>query len=282
MRAFEASKENIEVQRKQIDAKFVDLTWIFAQSLFMAINTVLWALSYAEIRQAYPRGEVRELLDKALETAFFCSLKWPGVEGAIELYGTLQHTCLKAYDGDPDQSYTLASPINRPSPATTASPEPLSSPMSSEFNQSHMSSASGPPSPDGHRVQSLHKGATLPHVQHHHSYDAHLGPSDLPPARPSQTQDHSAYAFDTSTFDPATFDNPLPPVFNPHLARSPTHGLFSPLYQPYTSNMGFGSGHDFVLSGSWQASQPMFALSLQQQAELMDKLEVGRIDGILG
>lgn len=46
------------MHREQMITGSVDVTWIFTQSLFMAFNTVLWSLSYPEIRREHPIEEV--------------------------------------------------------------------------------------------------------------------------------------------------------------------------------------------------------------------------------
>ena len=57
-KCFDACEFNIYMQREQITKKNVDLTWIFTQSIFMAINTMLWSLSYVEVRHKHKREAV--------------------------------------------------------------------------------------------------------------------------------------------------------------------------------------------------------------------------------
>ena len=95
---FEASRFNIYAQKRQIESKSIDITWMFGQALFMAINTILWTLSYPSIRKAHPKAEVEQHLQAALEAIYIVSRKWPGVESALDLYMTLADTCLKAYE----------------------------------------------------------------------------------------------------------------------------------------------------------------------------------------
>ena len=61
----EAALYNIRLQREQIANKSVDLTWVFTQTLFMELNTVLWALSYPEVRKENPRQEIEEFVQLA-------------------------------------------------------------------------------------------------------------------------------------------------------------------------------------------------------------------------
>jgi hypothetical protein len=129
--AYAASVFNIYMQREQIEYKIVDLTWIFTQSLFMALNAILWALSYPQIRQDHPKEEVVKHLDTAMEAIRLGSERWPGVLSALELYENLIKGCLKAYESG--ESYVVHSPSNKPSPASlqdVATPPSLSSPSS--------------------------------------------------------------------------------------------------------------------------------------------------------
>ena len=96
--AFDASVFNIEIQRSQLASNSVDLIWIFTQSLFMALNTVLWSLSISEIREKHPKPEVMRHIEMAQEAIYLSSARWPGVESALDLYGTLIVAYLKVYD----------------------------------------------------------------------------------------------------------------------------------------------------------------------------------------
>ena len=161
--AFDAAVFNIEIQRSQLASNSVDLTWIFTQSLFMALNTVLWSLSYSEIREKHSKSEVTAIVDMAQESIYLSSARWPGifsilptfplyslclpayfslgVESALDLYDTLIAACLKVYDRrDPkhmkltDQSvvFPLQPPHEEaPSPALSNSSTLHTSPSSS-------------------------------------------------------------------------------------------------------------------------------------------------------
>ena len=95
---FNAASFNIGMHRQQIATKSVDLTWIFTQSLFMALNTVLWSISYAEVREKHAKAELEKLLRTAQEGIYLAAERWPGVESALALYDQLGTACLKAYD----------------------------------------------------------------------------------------------------------------------------------------------------------------------------------------
>lgn len=104
------------MHRDQVANNTVDLTWIFAQALNMALNTLLWTLSYPGIRQEHPIEEVTGHLRVALDVISVSAERWPGVESALQLYKNLIAACLKAYGSD--ESYVVHSPLNRLSPSS--------------------------------------------------------------------------------------------------------------------------------------------------------------------
>jgi len=138
-RCYEASVFNVAMQREQIATGSVDLTWIFTQSLFMAVNTILWSLSYPEIRKEHPLEEVQGHLDVALEAIALAAERWPGVESALRLYKSLITACLKAYESD--ESFVVHSPSNHPTPSSGQdAPTPsISSPSSTTTTSFHSS-----------------------------------------------------------------------------------------------------------------------------------------------
>ncbi|KAL8869159.1 MAG: hypothetical protein Q9174_004477 [Haloplaca sp. 1 TL-2023] len=126
---FEASTFNVRMHRNQVATKSVDLSWIWTQSAFMALNTILWALSYPEIRREHSRAIVENHIMQAQECISAASERWPGVEAAIELYDVLVAACLKAYD---------ATGI----PAATASNQETAAPIKLERYESQLSASS--------------------------------------------------------------------------------------------------------------------------------------------
>ncbi|KAL8940986.1 MAG: hypothetical protein Q9216_002505 [Gyalolechia sp. 2 TL-2023] len=95
---FEACTFNVRMHRNQVATKSVDLSWIWTQSTFMVLNTMLWAISYPEIRQEHSKAIVENHIIQAQECILAASERWPGVEAAMELYETLIDACLKAYE----------------------------------------------------------------------------------------------------------------------------------------------------------------------------------------
>jgi Fungal specific transcription factor domain len=140
-RCYEASIFNIALQKAQVEGNLIDITWIFTQAIFMALNTVLWSLSYQAIREAHPKEEVMRHVQDALAAIDLCADRWPGVQSARQLYEHLILGCIRAYDFEGPISEKL-------SPSST---QDAASPLSQIFSYSPASSAqtslAGPQSP---------------------------------------------------------------------------------------------------------------------------------------
>lgn len=117
LKCFEACEYNIFNQREQIAKKNVDLTWIFTQAIFMAMNTMLWSLSYVEVRRKYSRQTVEGHMAVAMEAIQLASERWPGVASAVQLYQNLIGAILKVYEKDGDIPISAATPSDAASPA---------------------------------------------------------------------------------------------------------------------------------------------------------------------
>ncbi|PNS19947.1 hypothetical protein CAC42_7914 [Sphaceloma murrayae] len=116
MRCFEAGQYNIYMTKQQIIQKNVDLTWIFTQAIFMAINTVLWSLSYEQVRKRYPRSDVEQILATGMDNILVAVDRWPGVASAHALYSHIIEAILKIYDKDGDIPLSTGTPSDAPSP----------------------------------------------------------------------------------------------------------------------------------------------------------------------
>lgn len=157
-KCFAACAYNIYVQREQMALGSVDLTWIFTQSIFMAINTVLWTLSYADIRRQHAKDTVEKHLATAMDAINICSARWPGVSSAISLYEDLIQAILRIYDKDGDVHLPETSPSDATSPqysieqvsrSHTNSPAAINSSATtpSEIHRSSYSVEQPPPMP---------------------------------------------------------------------------------------------------------------------------------------
>ncbi|KAJ5899014.1 hypothetical protein N7495_003758 [Penicillium taxi] len=127
---YEAATYNIALHKEQMVNGSVDLTWIFTQSLFQAFNTILWTLSYPEIRKEHPIEEVQSYLDMALEVIAYSAERWPGVQSALLLYKRLISAILKAFATE--DSFVVPSPSSHPTPTSSLglTPPAASSPSS--------------------------------------------------------------------------------------------------------------------------------------------------------
>ncbi|WEW55767.1 hypothetical protein PRK78_001200 [Emydomyces testavorans] len=128
-KCYDACVFNVKMHKEQVTTGSVDLTWIWTQSLCMALNTILWSLSYPGIRHEHPMEEVIKHINIAMEVLAISAERWPGVESCRQLYKSLISGCLKAYGSN--ESFVVQSPSNRPSPASShdiTTPQQASSP----------------------------------------------------------------------------------------------------------------------------------------------------------
>jgi hypothetical protein len=220
LKVFEACRYNIYLQREQITMGNVDLTWIFTQAIFMAINALLWSLSFAEVRRQNPKPDVQKHLQTAMEAIRLGSERWPGVLSAIELYQDLISAILKAYDKDGDI------PLQEATPSDTASP--AGNPYSPNLNQSRSRGAS----PGTISTVSI---ATPP--ERIPSYGAYQSTSvEHPPPMPYQTSDHPVVT--PPVYQNAQAPQPIPRISGPEIspaAYSTTHTTNS-YFQPLPSH----------------------------------------------
>jgi hypothetical protein len=271
---FEAARFNIYVQREQIETKSVDLTWIFTQSLFMAINTVLWTLSYPAIRQEHPKEEVESHLQTALDAIYLASRKWPGVESAFQLYLTLVEACRKAYDRD------LAIPYNVRTPPSQIN----------EISKPQLDSSRSFTSSPGSTVSSLYPASIhTTSIDHEVKASNHLSVDSEPVIRYARPLEHnipsmttSPYSITSATsqqlvFDPRSYSNPLPAPLHYSISPTATESMlernmfYGSFDNPYAQLLHAEHFHPGQLDG----------LNLEQQTELMGNLEANGLGGQL-
>lgn len=267
---FEASMFNIDMQREQIATSSVDLTWIFTQSLFMALNAILWALSYPEIRREYPKEKVEDHIRVAKDAIHLASERWPGVESALVLYQNLIVACLKAYDGNSETSYVVDSSSSKASPASihdALTPPSLSSPFTSPPYQGNQASRS---SSAGH-----HPPRVSPTLSDYTVSDPGM-PSDFQsnttPRMPRQSSFDYNHSYQEAPFNPNSLFNAFPQAFP---ALQP--------YNPAANNCGqylgsLGEQYSQYLQAPYIPQQPLRALKQEEQVELMRNLENTPID----
>ena len=282
---FEACKVNIHAQRQQISAKSVDLTWVFVQSLFMAINGMLWSLSFHAIRQEHPKAEVDSYLETVLEAIYLASMRWPGVESALELYIVLVEACRKAYDGDVETSYNILSPPVKPesrSPTSAGAVSALSSPSTSagSTQASNFNATSRPQSNREHLVEQALNPFTSSSV---------VGAQMTSSANPTTVQSAHASVIpvyshgsnvvsDNQLFDPESLGNPLPPP----LAYGSVYNLFeTPVGRGAYPNV-FEAPFAQALNSGFDPHAAMEGLDLELQSELMNTLEADGLSSQVG
>lgn len=267
-RCYAAVVSNIYMHRAQIQTRSVDLTWIFTQAMFLTINTVLWTLSYYEVRKEHPREEVKEHMDVALHCIKQAVERWPGVASAIALYENLIRACMKIYDKDGDIPIAAGSPAESgPGGSRSQTTSPVSSPsvpdvsVKQEFTLLQPETSSihvDEPPPFGfvrHPSYST-QGGTLPTMQAPttpgnlaplSAYDSPESASNSRKPTDNRSSTHSYgnisnFSYEPDQFNPAQYDNPLPtynnefnwnPNFNLSQGASPlTVPALSPFDQP--------------------------------------------------
>ena len=240
----------------------------------MALNTLLWALSYPEIRKDHPKSEVETHLQTAQEAVFLASARWPGVESALELYDTLIHACLKAYDGNSNASYVIGSPSNQvatgshsdvTTPPALSSPSTVHSSLSSGHDQPSPFSFAGVPD----RLPQMHS----------------LASPQVPPAV-SVVPQQSVYLASTgfaeiSEFNPRAYNNPLPTPINYRFrASTMQEHLQTPFHDQNFYLGSIGDQYAQYLQSQYAPQETLDSLDLEQQSELMNTLEQDRLAGM--
>jgi hypothetical protein len=291
---YKAVISNIYMHRAQIQARNVEMTWIFTQAIFMTINTVLWTLSYYEVRAAHSREEVEGHLDVAVHCIRQAIERWPGVASAIELYENLIKACMKIYDKDGDIPIAAGSPAES---GPDAGRSRTTSPAFMPFPVEATSSIPRTPSPQadqkppfGFISQPPHPGrqnstatfsqaSTTPMSQPSISATSFYAPSTsfaspssslaVDGGRPTDRTSTSSYgglstySFDSS-FNPAQFNNPLPSDFgdlnwNPTFSLSQgTNPLTIPALSPFDQPSSEMTGLEMSSNATVQYSDYLY------------------------
>ena len=274
-RCFDASVFNIYMQRRQIASKSVDLTWAFTQSLFMALNAILWALSYPEIRREHPKAEVEKDVNVAQEAIYLASQRWPGVESALELYDHLVVACLKAYENISEASYIADLACNKASPASwsdAVTPPPLSNQYSPGNSKSspHHSQKAYHLSPSDYVEYDKGRSPRPSPTPTEYSLESGISGSFQSVAS-QQPSLQTTSTFQASPHNPDSLYNPFPSM----LSHQPY------LTPPYTDSQSlgfFGEQYSQYLHAPYVPQQPLLTLNQEQQMELMRNLEMDGIE----
>ena len=302
IRCYDACQYNIYMTQKQIETKTVDMTWIFVQAIFMCVNTMLWTLSYSEVRRVHSREEVQGHMNIALESIRLSSERWPGVASAMELYYNLIGACMKIFDKDGDVPIAAGSPsdtasvvssnivdgINRsrttsPATASTASVSTPSEKVSVPFgylpnqNQQIFNFNNTP----SNNTSPFASSPNTQHVSLHASQQQQLPQyTDMSPKTSMDA------AMPMYSYPPTTQFSSLPttfaelPQWNPTFSMPqqepfgmPTMPLSSPFYnEVYAANQGYELA-DYLNPG-WSQDARGNGLTQQQQMQLMQDFEM--------
>ncbi|PHH86536.1 hypothetical protein CDD83_10098 [Cordyceps sp. RAO-2017] len=133
---FESSAFVLDQTRKQVESGTMSITWVLLLTLNAALNALLWATSYPDVRLAHPREEVEELVNMSLLCLDRCAERWPGTAYTSQLYGIIAKACLQSYEsvGTDSQGpvFSLASP---PAVAEKQSPDSFARAMNPPSQQ---------------------------------------------------------------------------------------------------------------------------------------------------
>ncbi|KAI5868270.1 fungal-specific transcription factor domain-containing protein [Durotheca rogersii] len=161
-KCFDSAAFVIDMSSKQMMAAAVDITWIFVLTLYMSLNTLLWSVTYPEIRALHSRDEVQELVNISLDIIDQCAERWPGTTAASQLYSTFTKACLQSYESNetPSSSSSFTTPPSQiesgsPSASEISSATTVSKTGAPAFNPPNFSYifGSGPQEMNNYKVE---------------------------------------------------------------------------------------------------------------------------------
>lgn len=283
LRCYDAASTNIQNLSNQMATAMVDITWIFVLTLFQAVNTILWSVSYVEVRERHSKEELEENIKIALDIILKCRERWPGTAAAWELYSKLATACLRSYD---TRESSLA-----PSSLAATSPQSLSdaySPSASEHSTATTGSLAYSNANSNHSPPQFgYVFGQMPEQISPNNYD--YGPQQ--PRQPSFRSGSIFAAPATmqsdrrfSYFPPDFTQAPtLPNAWNPMISGSQAQMPGPPTQQPLIADTSyFMQPTAYALGGSTIMFNDLDydpdgirqgSLSQQQQIELMECLE---------
>ncbi|KIH92860.1 hypothetical protein SPBR_02603 [Sporothrix brasiliensis 5110] len=103
LRCYDSSAYVTNLGSQQVKKAAIDITWVFLLTIYMSLNTILWSVSYPEVRGKHPREEIEELINTSLDIVDQCSERWPGASAASQLYSIFAKACLQSYDTPDEQ-----------------------------------------------------------------------------------------------------------------------------------------------------------------------------------
>ncbi|KAK4222237.1 fungal-specific transcription factor domain-containing protein [Podospora fimiseda] len=120
IKCFDGAERIITMSSKLVDTGVVDVTWVFLLTIYTALNSLLWSVSYPEVRAKHDQQKAERLVEEGLDIITRSQQcgeeqQWPGVESAVELYVVLSKACLQSYDAQQSSSVPTAT-FNTPLP----------------------------------------------------------------------------------------------------------------------------------------------------------------------
>lgn len=287
----------------------------------MALNTILWSLSYHVIRQKHPIDEVQTHLKAALEAINHTSERWPGVQSALQLYEKLIQSCLKAYLSD--ESFVVQSmpsahdAINQFVPASSTSPAASSqaaqqSPRShrescGESSTDYQNTLHSSPNHSDYFGQSERDGVFRTPTTTTQTQNQDISPQQScfqpsfkqSPVSPTSMKEYGPYSVlqaeeihGIPIFDPSSINNALPSTLSGFPQWNPAFGLDSsqsafPGYNDMAMDTtpwlaSIGDEYSSYMHQAYHPPQRMQSLSQQQQVELMAALEQDQLPDVSG
>lgn len=301
-KCFQAAAFNIGLQKKQVENRLIDITWIFTQAIFMAVNTVLWSISYPQVRQQHPIEEVQQYIENGLLAIDMCADRWPGVHSAHQLYRNLVQACLQSYDlpraasSHGQENGPRVSGVDTSSSASQTAQSPISSAATSlHMPQSPQSYHSQPSMISSGQVSNQHFGI------YEHMPRGLQGQLGMPTTVPLK-QELSQY----SSISPSELNHSLPYSSPTSTGRSDLHLItsapalpswgtlttapFNPAYTAYSDMpldhspwlASFGHETAYGDHGGGMMPYQMQSLNEQEQSDLMASLERSRLPDVSG
>ncbi|KAL8404620.1 hypothetical protein RB594_009465 [Gaeumannomyces avenae] len=158
LRCAESAAFIMTLSSQQVKKSAVDITWIFLLTVYMSLNTLLWSVSYAEVRKAHPREKLEELVATCLETIDQCAERWPGTAAASQHYSNLARACLQSYEQKEDAAVSRGFAGNFGTPSSTTD---TNSPSASDVSGPSVASTAGSQALPQHSQQQQQQQASL-------------------------------------------------------------------------------------------------------------------------
>jgi hypothetical protein len=135
-KCFDSAEFIINISSRQLKSSAIDITWVFLLTIYMAVNTTLWSISYPEVRKEHPKEALEGIINNALDILDQCAERWPGAASASQLYAVFAKACMQSYE----RKEPPPPPISNGIPFTT-SPSLLGSPAMSDTSSMPQSQA---------------------------------------------------------------------------------------------------------------------------------------------